>query len=286
MSIRIVIDSSCDLGVEKTTNLGFELVPLKTIFGDDVYNDGVDLTTTQFYEKLIESDTLPTTSQPTPGEFKDVFERILANGDEIVCLCLSAKLSGTYQSAQFAVSALNAWDKVRVIDTESVTVGIQMLAERAQQMIDEGVSLNEIAETLDKEKKEVRIIALLDTLEYLRKGGRITAVAAAAGSLLSIKPVITIEEGRVDVLGKARGSKAGNNLLRKYVDEKGPIDFKRPFRLVYSGFSTAILEKYVSDSKEIYEEHLDLTQLKATCIGSTIGTHIGPGAIGVAFFAE
>lgn len=286
MSIRIVMDSSCDLGADKAKELGIELVSLKTIFGEDIYNDGVDLTTTQFYEKLVESDTLPTTSQPTPGEFKEVLERVLADGDEVLCLCLSSKLSGTFQSAEFAVSALNAWEKVRVVDTESATVGMQMLAERAQQLIDEGKNLDEIAEIMNKEKKEVRIIALLDTLEYLRKGGRISAVAAAAGSLLSIKPVITISEGEVGVLGKARGSKAGNNLLRKYVDEQGPIDFDRPFRLVYSGFSTTILEKYIKDSKELYEGHVDISHLDATCIGSTIGTHIGPGAIGVAFFAK
>lgn len=285
MSIRIVMDSSCDLGKDKAEELGYEIVSLKTIFGETIYNDGVDLTTTQFYEKLIESDQLPTTSQPTPGDFKETFERVLADGDEILCLCLSSKLSGTFQSAEFAVSALNAWEKIRVVDTESATVGIQMLAERADQLIAEGKSINEIGEILDKEKEEIRIIALLDTLEYLRKGGRISAVAAAAGSLLSIKPVITVAEGEVAVLGKARGSKAGNNLLRKYVDEKGPIDFERPFRLVYSGFSTAILEKYIKDSKDLYEGHIDLSHLDATCIGSTIGTHIGPGAFGVAFFA-
>lgn len=286
MSIRIVLDSSCDLGKDKAEELGYEIVCLKTIFGENIYNDGVDLTTTQFYEKLIESDQLPTTSQPTPGDFKETFERVLAEGDEILCLCLSSKLSGTFQSAEFAVSALNAWDKIRVVDTESATVGIQMVAERADQLIAEGKSINEIGDILDKEKKEIRIIALLDTLEYLRKGGRISAVAAAAGSLLSIKPVITIAEGEVAVLGKARGSKAGNNLLRKYVDEKGPIDFERPFRLVYSGFSTTILEKYIKDSKDLYEGHIDLNHLDATCIGSTIGTHIGPGAFGVSFFAK
>ena len=169
-----------------------------------------------------------------------------------------------------------------VVDSESVTIGERILAERAVEMRDAGAEAKTIAETLDREKADIKVIATLDTLEYLKRGGRISAAAAVAGGLLSIKPVVGVVDGEVAVLGKARGSKQGNNMLREMIAETG-IDFSRPVHLGYTGLSDKLLRKYVADSRDLFEAHLD--ELSSSIIGSTIGTHVGPGAIAVAYFA-
>lgn len=280
MAVRFIIDSAADIVPAEAEALGLIHLPLKVIFGEEEYSDSVDLTHHEFYEKLIENDEIPTTSQINPGVFMSAYQKVADNGDTAVVITLSGKLSGTYQSAMIALDGFE--DKIFVVDSESVCVGERILIQLGLKLRDQGLSAAEIAAELDLQKKHVRVLALLDTLEYLKKGGRISAAVAFAGNLLSIKPVIAIENGEVSLVGKARGSKKGNNLLRELITNCGGINFDKPFALAYSGLSDRLLQKYIEDSSEIWSSHTET--LPISTVGCTIGTHAGPGAVAVAFF--
>lgn len=281
MSVRIIIDSACDLTKEQADELQTTFLPLKTIFGEEEFLDGITLSHRQFFEKLIESDCMPTTSQIPPHEYETVFQEVKEAGDTAVVITISSKLSGTYQSANIARDGYK--DCIWLVDSENVCIGDQILVRYACRLRDTGASAAEIAAILDQRKKDVRVIALLDTLEYLKRGGRISGAAAFAGGLLSIKPVIAIADGEVAILGKARGSKNGNNMLREETAKCGGIDFTMPFSLAYSGLDDSLLQKYIADNAAMWQEQV--SELPISTIGSTIGTHAGPGAIAVAFFA-
>ena len=278
MSVKIIVDSTADVSAKIKDEL--TVVPLTLRFGDEEYIDGVTITKTEFYEKLIESDVMPSTSQANIDSFDEVFSKIAENGDTAVVLTVSSKLSGTYNSARIA--AEDHPDKIFVVDTQSVSIGIGVLAETALELALDGCTAEYIAEYIEEEKKRVRIIAMFDTLEYLQKGGRISKSAAIAGGLLSIKPVITLKDGEITILGKARGSKQANNFLASEITNAGGIDFNKPLLLGYTGLSDLTLKKYVEDSAHLYRDHLE--SLEYTTIGSVVGTHAGPGAIGVAFW--
>lgn len=278
MGIRIITDSASDMIEETIEN--FEFIPLTVTFGEEEYQDGINLSHREFYEKLVESDELPHTSQATPFVFEEAYKRAVADGDEVLVVTMSAKLSGTWQSAVTAAESFEG--KVFVVDSENVTVGEHALIDYALRLRAQGMSAREIAAELDAAKKRIRLVALLDTLEYLKKGGRISKAAAFAGGILSIKPVVAVEGGEVVVLGKARGSKQGNNLLCEEIKKAGGIDFSMPHFLGYTGLSDALLQKYVRDSETLWKE--ELSELRITTVGGAIGTHVGPGAIAVAFF--
>lgn len=277
MKTRIIVDSTADLVPEIKERV--HTVPLSVRFGDEEYIDGVTIDYKTFYEKLIESDVLPTTSQANPDAFMKEFEKAKEAGESAVVITLASKLSGTYQSAMIAA---DDYEDIYVVDSGNVAMGSSILIELAFKLLDEGLSAKEIAEKLEEEKKKVVIVALLDTLEYLKKGGRISKTAAFAGNVLNIKPVLSVVDGEINVLGKARGSKMGNNLLVQEIDKAGGIDFSKPVLLGYSGLSDALLLKYIEDSRYIWEGNID--EVRYTTVGSVIGTHAGPGAIVVAFF--
>lgn len=280
MSVRIITDSASDITGDEAKKLGIKVLPLTTIFGEEQYLDGVDLSHEEFFRKLVETDVFPSTSQLPPYDYEKAFAEVKKAGDTAVCITLSSKLSGCYQSA--AIASEDYEDCVTLVDSENVCIGQHILVLLAVGLRDEGKSAEEIARELEKQKKNIRLIALLDTLEYLKKGGRISSAAAFAGTLLSIKPVIAIEDGEVALLGKARGSRNSSNLLSKYIEQSGGIDFDMPYYLAYSGLSDALLRKYISDSAHLYKHKVE--ELPVGTIGSTIGTHAGPGAIAVAFF--
>ena len=280
MSVRIIVDSASDITLDRAAALEVDVIPLKTIFGEEEYLDGVTISHKEFYEKLIESDVHPTTSQIPPYEFEERFAEAKEAGDTVLCITLSSKLSGTYQSANIAAEDYE--DMVTIVDSENVAIGEHLLVELAVKLRGEVKSAQEIAEVLNVEQKKIKLIALLDTLEYLKKGGRISGTAAAVGGLLSIKPVIAIENGEIAVLGKARGSRNGQNLLREYSSKQGDIDYSKSSFLAYTGLSDELLHKYISDSQELYAGFGK--QPPIFTIGSSIGTHAGPGAIAVAFF--
>ncbi len=280
MAIRIITDSASDITQVEAAAWGVQVLPLRTIFGQEEFLDGVTIDHETFFQKLIESDVLPTTSQLSPFQYEEPFRQAAEAGDEVVCITLSSKLSGCYQSASIAAEDL----PVVLVDSLNVTVGERLLVERAVQLRDQGLSAREIGQQLEAEKGRIRLIALLDTLEYLKKGGRISSAAALAGSLLSIKPVIAVEHGEIAILGKARGSKNGSNMLMTLVEKNGGINFELPYCLAYSGLSDALLRKYIADSQSLYSGRAE--HLPVSTIGSTIGTHAGPGAIAVAFFSN
>lgn len=279
MCVRIIVDSSTDVSEKYREKIQF--VPLTVRFGDKEYLDGVEISKHQFYEMLVESDALPTTSQATPAAFADCFEAIASAGDSAVVITLSSKLSGTYQSA---VLAAEDYPNIYVVDSQSVAIGTGVLAQYAVELAQQGMGAEEIAQELTQQREKVCVVALLDTLEYLKKGGRISKTVAFAGGVLNIKPVVTVQDGAVALIGKARGSRNGNNLLVEKIREAGGVDFERPVLLGYTGLSSALLEKYVDDSKALWADHVD--KLDGCLLCSVIGTHVGPGAVAVAFFRK
>ena len=279
MKVRIIIDSAADLMPDIKEKL--TVVPMTLNFGDEEFIEGVTITHKEFYEKLIETDVMPTTSQATPAVFDECFKRISDAGESAVVLTLSSKLSGTYQSALIAAGE---YENIYVVDSDSATIGIGILAELALNLAESGLSAKEIAEKLEEEKKKVLIVAMIDTLEYLKKGGRISKTVAFAGGLLNIKPVISVTEGEINILGKARGSKQGNNQLVTEIEKAGGVDFSKPVLLGYTGLTDILLQKYIEDSKELWAGAKK--ELNTAIIGSIIGTHVGSGAIAVAFFKK
>ena len=277
MNTRIIVDSTADLMPEFKSRV--HTVPLTVNFGDEEYIDGVTINHKTFYEKLIESDVLPTTSQATPDAFIKEFEKAKEAGEAAVVITLASKFSGTYQSATIAAED---YDNIYIVDSASAAMGSGILVELAFKLLDEGKNAEEIAAILEEQKKKIIIVALVDTLEYLKKGGRISKAVAFAGGVLNIKPVLSVIDGEINMLGKARGSKMGNNLLVQEIDKTGGIDFSKPVLLGYSGISDALLKKYIEDSRHIWEGNLD--EIRYTTIGSVIGTHAGPDAVAVAFF--
>ena len=278
MSIRIITDSGCDMLPPHHPSV--TVLPLTITFGDESFRDGADLSHRQFYEKLIEGDDLPTTSQIAPAQFQSAFRGAVEAGESIVAITLSSRLSGTWQSACMAAEEFSG--QVFVVDSENATIGQRILVERALELAEAGLDAAGIARQLDREKKDIRLLALLDTLEYLKRGGRISSSAAMVGGLLAIKPVVTVRDGEVVLLGKARGSRNGNNLLIQAVQSTGGIDFSRPYCLGYTGLTDALLQKYIADSAALWAGHTD--SLPVHTVGGAIGTHVGPGAVAAAFF--
>ena len=276
--VRIMTDSTADVTPEVAARL--TRVPLTIHFGGEDFIDGVTITHKAFYEKLVECDTLPTTSQATPYVFTEAFQKAVDAGEDVVVITLSAKLSGTYQSAILAAEEFPG--RVYVVDSLSVALGSGILAEYALSLADQGLDAAAIAAKLETERTRIHLVALLDTLEYLKRGGRISKTVALAGGLLSIKPVISLDGGEIKIMGKARGSRQGNNLLVQEIHSAGGIDFSRPVLLGYTGLDDALLQKYIRDSAALWEGKLDA--LPCTVVGSVVGTHAGPGAIAIAFF--
>ena len=276
MKIRIITDSASEM----VSGEHLTVLPLTITFGTTEYADGVTLSHQKFYEKLIESDELPTTSQVTPFAFTEALKEAQANGEYAIIITLSSKLSGTYNSA--LIAAKDFPDMVHIIDSANVCIGEKILVEYALNLLNNGADAQEIIARTESKVSQICVIGLLDTLEYLRKGGRISNLSGTIGEILAIKPVITISDGVVAILGKARGSRKGNNLLTEQIAKNGGIDFSLPFALGYSGLDDSVLQKYIADQAQLWQGYT--TTLPIDQIGATSGTHVGPGAIAVAFF--
>lgn len=278
MSVRIIVDSTADIPENILSRL--TMVPLTISFGGEEFVDRITIDHKTFYEKLATCETLPFTSQATPFVFEEKFREVVEAGDTAVAITVASKLSGTHHSA--TVAAAEFPGKIYVVDSNTVAIGLGILAELALSLADEGLDAESIASRLTEERDNVNVIALLDTLEYLKRGGRISSAVAFAGGLLGIKPLVNIKDGVINVLGKARGTKQGNSMLTKAVEEAGGIMPDKPFLLGYTGVSDELLEGYISASNEIWLQ-LD-APVRCTPIGSVVGTHAGPGAFAVAFF--
>lgn len=270
MNVELIVDSTVDVPEHIRSRL--TVVPLTIHFGQEEYLDGVTLDKHRFYERLVESDVLPTTSQASPAAFDREFRRVRRSGGSAVVLTISAQLSGTYQSACIAAAE---YDNIYVVDSGTAAIGAGILAEYALACLDRGMDAAGLARALEQKRQDVCVLALVDTLEYLKRGGRISKTTALAGGLLNIKPVLTIENGEILLVGKARGSRQGNNLLVEKIHACGGIDFSLPILLGYTGLTDVFLKKYVEDSRALWENGTD--RLDSTLIGGVIAPTPGPG---------
>jgi DegV family protein with EDD domain len=272
---RIIIDSTTDLAEDFRDKV--MVVPLIVSFGEKEYLDGIELSREEFYRKLETGDVFPRTSQASPAAFEKVYREVREQGMDAVVITLSSDLSGTYQSACIAAAD---YPEVHVVDSRNVAIGAGILAEYAVRCAEGGMPAEQIAREIEEKKKDVCLIAMLDTLEYLWRGGRLSRTAAVAGGILNIKPVITIRDGAVVILGKARGARKANNLLIEQITSNG-LQYDMPVLLGYTGTSDTLLQNYISDSSALWEGRLE--RLESSQICTVIGTHAGPGAIAVAF---
>ncbi len=276
--IQIIIDSTTNLAEEFRERV--TVIPLTVAFGTKEYLDDIDLSRDEFYEKLETEECIPTTSQPSPAAFEKAYEEVRQNGADAIVITVASELSGTYQSACIAAED---YPEVTVIDSRSVAIGTGILVEYAVQCLENGMEKEALVDTIIKKREDICLIALLDTVKYLVKGGRLSKTSAIAVNMLNIKPVIAIKDGEILGLGKARGSRRANNLLAEHIKEKG-INYELPVLLAYSGRSKEALENYINDNRDLWSEHLKTLHTSQLC--SVIGTHAGPGAIAAAFFAR
>ena len=276
MSVKIVVDSSVDLAPEVKAQV--KTVALSVLFGEQEYKDGVTINPEKFYEMLVQSEQLPTTSQPTPAAFEDAYRELVEAGHEVLVITIASTLSGTYQSATIAADEFPG--KVFVLDSRAAAIGSGLLTMSALKLAEEGLSAQQILEILMEKRKKIRLFAMVDTLEYLKKGGRLSSTVAFVGGVLNLKPIISLEAGQIQVVGKARGLKAAFSTLTKACLEAG-VDMEQPFMLGYTGSSDENLTKYLVESSELWP-----ADSEKLIIGSAIGTHAGPGAVAIAFYGK
>ena len=277
MAVRIITDSGSDILPGEME--GLVVLPLTIAFGNDVYHDGVDLSHEQFFDLLVQSSENPTTGQVPPFRYKQAFDEVVAAGDEAVVITISSGVSGTWESACSAASEYP--DKIHVVDSLHVSVGIRLLVEIALKLAAEGASAQQIVEELEANKGQIHFLALLDTLEYLRRGGRISNVSAALGTILAIKPVVTCTDGKIVVMEKARGLKNGRATIADLIRKDGGFDFSKPLSIGYTGNSDKPVRQFLASCPDLWEGK---GEVPVSSIGATIGTHAGPGGFLLAYF--
>ena len=278
--IRIITDSTADIPREDIQALGVRVVPLQVNIDGEMFRDGLDLEPESFYEMLAGAKSLPTTSQPSPEQFLSEFEQAKQAGDEVVCITLSGELSGTLQSAMIAREDAG-YAPIHIVDSRNVTLAEQLLVRRACHLAAAGLTAADIAQELEAARGRIRLRAIVDTLKYLHKGGRLSGAAALAGGLLGVKPVVGITDGKLGMLGKARGMAGAYVALFKLIEEQGGIDEAELCFVGYTG-SRAQAAPFV----RFVTQNLGLEKPPVMPIGTVIGTHAGPGAAGIAFFAK
>ena len=277
--VKIVTDSSCDISLERCAELGVELLPITVNFGEESYRANLDITNEEFYEKLATVQELPKTAQITPAQFEKIFQPYKESGDDVVCLFISSKMSGTLQSARVAKNILDA-DNILLPDTLNVTFALGLLVEEAVKMRDAGMTGAEIVTKIEELIPRIRLFAMVEDLKYLKMGGRLSATSALVASILGICPIITLKDGLVEVVGKARGKKAAFAAIRKCV-EKEPISADYCVTLGHANVpeNCKAFEGYMEDLLKKREIHV-------SSIGSIVGTHTGPGAVGLAYIKK
>ena len=277
--IRILTDSASDILPEEAVQLGVTVIPLNVTLEDGtVLRDGIDMTPSEYYEILSSCRKLPTTSQPSPELFEQFYQQAASAGDEVLGIFLSHELSGTCQCAKLAADLVNV-DNVLFVDSENVCLGEGLLVRLAVHLRDAGKTLVQIATDLEHAKEHLHLVAAIDDLKYLRKGGRLPAAVAVAGGMLGIKPLITIKEGKVAMAGKARGLPGAYVALFKKVEELGGISTAFPSVAGYT-----VSPREVQPIQNYLRDNLHLPAPLVRQIGCVIGTHAGPGAFGLAFF--
>lgn len=280
MGVRIITDSTSDISQEKAKAMDITVVPLKVIFGDKEYKEGIDITMDGFYEKLVTSEKLPTTSQPSPDEFLEHFTRAKEAKDSVVVILIAGKLSGTFQSATIA-KEIAEYEDIHIVDSLTAITGLRLLVNQAILLREQGKNAAQIAKILEDLKDRIVLLAMVDTLEYLHKGGRLSKSSAILGSLLKFKPIITLKDGALGVVGKERGTNKGIARILEAVDEFGAIDQSYP---VYFGYTAEESKALILREKVMEKYSLKDSQLHP--VGCVVGTHVGPGACVITYIRQ
>ncbi len=277
--VKIITDSTCDISKIEQINMGIEVMPLMVNFGEESYKDGIEITRSEFYERLEKVQELPTTSQVNPAEFEESFQKAIDNGDEVVAILISSELSGTFQSAKIAVDSIES-DKIYLVDSTTASFGLALLVKEAVRLRDAGLSAKEIAEKIEELAKRVRLVAFVDTLKYLKMGGRLSATSAMIGSFLGIHPVLKVQDGKIHPVGKARSIKSGLRKLHEFLQEE-PADYSFGFSFGHSNARDRI-----NSCIEFFTPIIETKDYLVCNIGSVVGTHTGPGVMGVAYITK
>ncbi len=275
--IKIITDSTSDISLELAKEMNIEIVPLIVRVDGHEYKDRVELSPEEFYKRLEEKDLTPSTSQPSPQDFLKVYEKAKEAGDEILVITLSAEVSGTYQSAMIAKDLLE-YDKIQVINSANATFGLRIIIEKALQLRNEGKTLEEIVSILEEYKEKVHIFALVDTLEYFYKGGRLSKTSATVGTLLKFKPVVGIKEGKLELFANCRGTRKSISKIIELIHETGDIDLQEPVCIGYTGNDEG-LDKF----EDLLKEEFHFDKAIHGIVGPVIGSHAGPGGRIIAF---
>ena len=279
--VRIITDSAADFEPIELERMQISCIPLKVMFGTTEYEENISLTKNQFYDKMLETGTLPKTSQAAPQVLADLFDEARAAGDEAIYFTLSSSLSGTWQSAMFIQEDLG-YPGAYVVDTCNATGGQRMLVEYAVRLRDEGKCAADIVEAVEAMRQRVVLYACINTLEYLYKGGRISHLSYAMGTLAQIKPIIHVDRaGRVDIPAKAMGMRKGMDHLCKYVDSQKP-DPAFPLYVMYTddrAAAEALARQLAEHGHTVCESHI-------IQVGAAIGSHIGPKACGLVYVGK
>lgn len=277
MAVQIITDSTSDLTEQEQRELNVHMLHMRVIFEDGVYTDGVDITKEQFYEKQAQAKILPKTTQVNPQEYCDAFEPLLENGDEVVAIIMSSRLSGTFQSAQIAKDMAKGGERLHLVDSLNVTIGEGLLVREAVRMRDAGATGAQIAAALEELKHRVRFVAFIGTLKYLKMGGRISTSTAVLGTMLGISPVVAIVDGEVKSVGQVRGKQKILSYTLDFFREY-PVDSRH---CVVFGHSRCL------ETMEVYRDKcvqaLGIRDYAWDELGAVIGTHSGPGCYGVAY---
>jgi DegV family protein with EDD domain len=277
MAIRIVIDSTSDVTNEIIEKYNLKMVPLSVNFEDGSYLDKIELSSKDFFEKLAKAEKLPTTTLVSPGAFVEAFSEILMEEDQVLGIFLASEFSGTYDSARMAKDMIGSED-IHIIDTRSVCLGSFALILEAIELVQQNKNIEEIVKQLENDKEKIVAVAALDTLKYLEKGGRLSKGQAVVGSLLNIKPIIAITEGKIAVIEKVRGK----NKTIKWFDEwieKNNYDLSDKTVLLFHGNSYEQLKEL----REAIEEKHKIKNIIEQEVGPVIGTHSGPGVLAIGF---
>ena len=273
--IQVVTDSACDLPRELAESLGVKIVPLSIRFGDEELTDGVELSTKEFWDRVVTGPHMPETSAPSPGAFQAAFTDAADSGmDGVVCLNLSSKVSATYQAAKTAADAVSDRIAVEVIDSLTVTMGLGLLVMEAVELAKSTSSLEDLVDRLEDVRARVRVFGVVDSLDFLRKGGRIGGASHLVGSLLSIKPVLEVKDGVVEVDSKQRTRSRATEYLVSKAIEAGPLD-----RLALADGASSDAAQVAERLRRVKTEH----PLELTGLGPVVGSHTGPGSLGLCF---
>lgn len=281
MGITIITDSGSDIKQDTAKKWGIKVLPLMVRFGDEEFLDDLTLTADDMYRRMINTGELPKTSQVPPYAFELAFREAVEQDNTVICITTSSGMSGCYHSA--CIAARHFPGKVTVIDSLNVCASLYVLVRYAEGLVRMGRTHEEIVHRVERDRHRLHVISLVDTLDYVRKGGRISTAKALAGSVLRIKPIITAdEEGKVKVIGRGRGENNAYRLFSQLVDETGGIDFSLPVCMAYSGLTDENMRRYMQKEAALFEGREN--EIHVVQFGATVGTYSGPDAFAIGYF--